>query len=173
MILCDRRMHGKGSLFAGLKKMNFIKTVGSCIRYCWVLPVSCIGIVLLPFVILSGGAVVIAAGVIEAEGGITSSLLSRLHPHAPIDAITIGHVIFGRNRDSLVRCRNHERVHIRQYERWGPFFPVLYLLSSAMAIIRGEDPYRSNIFEQEAFSVGGMREGDEGTYMTKQKGGCS
>jgi len=134
--------------------MNFIKTVGLCIRYCWALPVSCIGIVLLPFVILSGGAVVIAAGVIEAEGAITSFLLSRLH----IDAIAIGHVVFGRNRDSLIRCRSHERVHVRQYERWGPLFPVLYLLSSGAALVRGRDPYRDNRFEQEALRVSGLME---------------
>ena len=137
-----------------MKKINFIKTVGSCIRYCWVLPVSCIGIVLLPFIILSGGAVVIAAGVIEAEGAIASFLLSRLH----IDAIAIGHVIFGRNRDSLIRCRNHERVHVRQYERWGPLFPVLYLLSSAAAMVRGLHPYRDNRFEKEAFRVSSLME---------------
>ena len=137
-----------------MKKINFIKTVGSCIRYCWVLPVSCIGIVLLPFIILSGGAVVIVAGVIEAEGAIASFLLSRLH----IDAIAIGHVIFGRNRDSLIRCRNHERVHVRQYERWGPLFPVLYLLSSAAAMVRGLHPYRDNRFEKEAFRVSSLME---------------
>jgi hypothetical protein len=112
--------------------------------------------VLLPFVILSGGAVIIAAGVIEAEGAIVSFLLSRLH----IDAIAIGHVVFGRNRDSLIRCRNHERVHVRQYERWGPLFPVLYLLSSVAALVRGLDPYRDNRFEQEAFRVSGVMETD-------------
>jgi len=137
-----------------MEKVNFIRTVGLCLRYCWVLPVSCIGILLLPFVILSGGAVVVAAGVIEAEGAITSFLLSRLH----IDAIAIGHVVFGRNRDSLIRCRSHERVHVRQYERWGPLFPFLYLLSSAAALVRGLDAYRDNRFEQEAFRVSGLME---------------
>ncbi len=135
-----------------MEKVNFIRTVGLCLRYCWVFPVSCIGILLLPFVILSGGAVVVAAGVIEAEGAITSFLLSRLH----IDAIAIGHVVFGRNRDSLIRCRSHERVHVRQYERWGPLFPFLYLLSSAAALVRGLDPYRDNRFEQEAFRASGV-----------------
>jgi hypothetical protein len=113
-----------------MKKMNFIKTLVLCNRYCWALPVSCIDIVLLPF------------------------LLSRLN----IDAMAIGHVVFGRNRDSLIRCRNHERVHVRQYERWGPLFPVLYLLSSAAALLRGLHPYRDNRFEQEAFRVSGLME---------------
>jgi hypothetical protein len=54
-----------------------------------------------------------------------------------------------------MRCRNHERVHVRQYERWGPLFPPLYLLSSAAALVRGMDPYRDNRFEQEAFRASG------------------
>jgi len=149
--------HGRRPLFSGRKKMSFMRAAGLCIRYCWVLPVSCVGILLLPFVILSGGAVAVASGVIEAEGAMASSLLSRLH----IDAIAIGHVVFSRNRDSLIRCRNHERVHVRQYERWGPLFPFLYLLSSAVALVRGLDPYRDNRFEQEAFRVSGLMETSE------------
>ena len=127
--------------------MKFIKTLDPCLRYFWALPVSCIGLALLPFVIVSGGAIVIVKGVIEAEGALASFLLSRLH----IDSIAIGHVVFGQNRDSLARCRDHELVHVRQCERWGPLFPILYLLSSATALLRGLDPYRDNRFEQEAF----------------------
>lgn len=141
-----------------VRKVNSMKAVGSFLRYCWVLPVSFIGIALLPFVIVSGGAVSFTAGIIEAEGGILPFLLSRLRPHAQIDAITIGHVVLGQNRGSLIRCRDHERVHVRQYERWGPLFPVLYLLSSAAALARGLDPYWDNRFEQEAFSVSGSAE---------------
>lgn len=132
-------------------KVNFVKALGQFFRYCWVLPVSCIGMVLVPFVIVSGGTVSLAAGVIEAEGGILPWLLSRIRPYVTIDAMTIGHVILGQNRESLIRCRDHERVHVRQYERWGLFFLPLYLLSSAVALFRGMDPYRDNRFEREAF----------------------
>lgn len=135
--------------------MKIIKTLGSFLRYCWVLPVSIIGILLIPLVIFSGGSISVTAGVIEAEGGILPLLLSRRRPHFTIAALTIGHVIIGQNRESLTRCRNHEHVHVRQYERWGPLFPPLYLLSSAAALISGMDPYRDNIFEQEAFSATG------------------
>ena len=45
---------------------------------------------------------------------------------------------------------------VRQYERWGPIFPFLYLLSSAAALVCGLDPYRDNRFEQEAFRVSGL-----------------
>jgi len=144
-------MHFTALFLRGITKVNFVKALVSFFRYCWVFPVSCIGIVLVAFVIVSGGAVRIAAGVIEAEGGILPFLLSRLCPNFTIDAMTIGHVILGQNRESLMRCRDHERVHVRQYERWGLFFLPLYLLSSAAALVRGMDAYRDNRFEQEAF----------------------
>lgn len=135
--------------------MIFLNIIGSFFRYCWVLPVSCLGLVLIPFVIISGGAVWFRDGVIEAEGGILSFLLSRLLSRFDIDALAIGHVILGQNQDSLNRCRDHEQVHVKQYERWGLFFPLLYLLFSAVALARGLDPYRDNRFEQEAFRSSG------------------
>ena len=136
--------------------MKFIRILVSFLRYCWALPVSCIGILLVLFVIFSGGKVSVTAGVIEAEGGILHFLLSRRR-YFKIDVLTIGHVIIGHNSESLARCRHHEHVHVRQYERWGPFFPFLYLLSSAAALVRGMDPYRDNRFEQEAFRASGER----------------
>lgn len=131
--------------------MSRMKSLGAFFRYGWVLPVSCIGLLLIPAVLLSGGTVSITEGVIEAEGGILPFLLSRHNLHCTIEALTLGHVVIGLNRESLMRCRNHERVHVRQYERWGLFFPVLYLLSSAAVRARGMDPYRDNRFEREAF----------------------
>jgi tetratricopeptide (TPR) repeat protein len=47
--------------------------------------------------------------------------------------------------------REHERVHVRQYERWGPLFIPLYLAAAAIAWWKGLDPYRDNPFEREAF----------------------
>jgi hypothetical protein len=119
---------------------------------------SCVGVLVVPFVLASGGTVSFYAGIIEAEGGILAPILSLMFSRFPIDAITVGHVILACSRESLIRCRAHERVHVKQYERWGVIFPLLYLASSAMAIIRGKDPYRNNIFEQEAFSTTGQDE---------------
>lgn len=132
-----------------------LKAWGSFIRYVWALPVSCFGIVLIPFVILSGGTFRIVSGVIEAEGGMIPFLLSRLCPRFGIAAMTIGHVIIGRDQESLMRCRQHELIHVRQYERWGLLFPLLYLLSSGAALVRGKDLYRNNRFEEEAFHASG------------------
>jgi hypothetical protein len=124
-------------------------------KYLWALPISCIGIAVVPFVLASGGTVSISSGIIEAEGGILAPILSSIIRRFPIEAITIGHVVLGRTRLSLARYRVHELIHVRQYERWGPIFPFLYFTSSMMATVRGKDPYRDNIFEQEAFSATG------------------
>ena len=44
----------------------------------------------------------------------------------------------------------HERVHVRQCERWGPFFVPAYLLAMLATRIMGGNPYWDNPFEAEA-----------------------
>jgi cardiolipin synthase len=66
-------------------------------------------------------------------------------------AMTLGHVVLGVNRLALDETRDHERVHVRQVERWGPAFIPAYLFASVLAWWRGEDPYLDNHFEREAF----------------------
>ncbi|HWP20625.1 MAG TPA: signal peptide prediction [Burkholderiaceae bacterium] len=68
----------------------------------------------------------------------------------PFAAITLGHVVLGVDPVALARVRGHERVHVRQYERYGPFLVPLYLLASAWVWVRGGHPYRDNPFEREA-----------------------
>ncbi|MDO8964417.1 MAG: hypothetical protein Q7W30_08015 [Coriobacteriia bacterium] len=46
----------------------------------------------------------------------------------------------------------HEHVHVRQYERWGPFFLPAYAISSLVQLARGGDPYRDNRFERQAYA---------------------
>jgi hypothetical protein len=67
-----------------------------------------------------------------------------------ITAITLGHVVLAQSEADLVRTRAHERIHVRQYERWGPFFPALYLVASLIAFLEGGDAYFDNRFEREA-----------------------
>jgi hypothetical protein len=40
---------------------------------------------------------------------------------------------------------------VRQYERWGGFFPLVYVGASLVVLLSGGDPYRDNPFEREAF----------------------
>ncbi len=68
-------------------------------------------------------------------------------------AMTFGHVVFGQTAAALEITRAHERVHVRQYERWGITFVPVYLLISAFLYFRGRDGYRENRFEVEAYAV--------------------
>ena len=65
--------------------------------------------------------------------------------------MTLGHVVLGRSAAALDVCREHEMVHVRQYERWGPVFIPAYLLCSLVLLMRGRDAYRENPFEREAY----------------------
>ena len=61
-------------------------------------------------------------------------------------AITFGHVVL--SIDELDDATlTHERVHVRQYERWGPLFVPAYLLATVATKLRGGHHYRDNPFE--------------------------
>jgi hypothetical protein len=126
--------------------------------YLWVMPVS-LPALLLALLARAGGAQVRwREGVLEACGGFLPALLATVYPPMPIAAITLGHVVLAQHQEDLERTRAHERVHVRQYERWGGFFPLIYLSASFAVMLRGGDPYRDNPFEREAFGGGGKRE---------------
>jgi hypothetical protein len=66
--------------------------------------------------------------------------------------MTLGHVVLGRDVELLDVTRAHERVHVRQCERWGPLFVPVYLLSSLTVWLKGGRPYEDNFLEREAFA---------------------
>jgi len=68
-------------------------------------------------------------------------------------------VVIGRSVAALDLTRAHERVHVRQCHRWGPLFIPAYLLASAIACLRKQDPYRANPFEREAYAISEARQG--------------
>lgn len=116
--------------------------------YLWAAPCSLVGLLLaLPGLLLGGSAKVID-GVVEISlaGFLRRAGLARL----PFRAITFGHVVIGASRSSLGRYRAHERIHVRQYERWGPGFFLAYPLSSLLQLLRGRNPYWHNHFEVQA-----------------------
>ncbi len=125
------------------------------LAYAWASPTSLVGL-LLGLLALPGGRWRRVDGVLEASGG----WLPRLLRLAPIGggaaAITFGHVVLGRDEAALARTREHERVHVRQSERWGPFFLPAYLLVAGWLIVRRKNPYRDHPFEVAA------REGERG-----------
>ena len=69
--------------------------------------------------------------------------------------MTLGHVVLGQSAESLDFSREHELVHVRQYERWGPVFLPAYFLSSLIAWAQGKNPYYDNAFEREAYGQAG------------------
>jgi hypothetical protein len=120
------------------------------LRYLWALPNTAIGLVLTAFVLLTRGRAQVVDGVLEVHGGIATDALVRLPIAGGAAAITFGHVVIARDRVMLRITRSHERVHVRQYERWGPFFLPAYLLASCWAFMLGEGGYEGNWFEREA-----------------------
>lgn len=118
----------------------------------WAAPVSLAALPFAAAAALTGGECRRRGGVLESCGGVLAPILARGVAGFSADAITLGHVVLARDMRSLERTRGHERVHVRQYERWGALFPLLYLASSAAALLRGASAYRDNAFEREAFS---------------------
>ena len=117
------------------------------LRYLWVLPATLVGLCFAVVAYAFGARLQRVDGVLEVAGG----RLARLKPRIPFQAVTLGHVIIGLDRDVLAICRKHEHVHVRQYERWGVFFFALYLASSLIAVLSGRHPYWDNHFEREAY----------------------
>jgi hypothetical protein len=119
--------------------------------YLWVFPTTLLGLLFAPF----SGGVRIVDGVIEINGGL-SALFLRYCTLVPggASAMTLGHVVIARTAQLHELTRTHERVHVRQCERWGPLFIPAYLVASLVAKLRGGDAYRDNPFEREAYAKG-------------------
>lgn len=95
----------------------------------------------------------IVQGALEIHGGLAGFFLRCCVPlRGGASAMTLGHVVLGRDRRLLNLTRSHERVHVRQYERWGPLFIPAYGIASFILLLRGRRPYEENPFEREAFN---------------------
>jgi hypothetical protein len=122
-------------------------------RYLWASPATVIGLGAAALAVASGGSTRIVNGVLEVEGGFIRFILSRCTPlRGGASAMTLGHVVIARNRKLLEQTRAHERVHVRQCERWGPLFIPAYFAASLLAWVRGQRPYLDNHFEREAYA---------------------
>jgi hypothetical protein len=123
----------------------------------WAAPYTLLGLVLGFFGLCTGGRARIRAGVVEFYGGGVKWLLNRFLGQFTL-AITFGHTILGQTDAALDISREHELVHVRQYERWGPFMGVAYLGCSLVLWLMGRRPYRDNPFEREAYRKAGDEE---------------
>lgn len=123
-------------------------------RYVWASPATLIGLLAVFLGWLTGGSTQVVRGVIEVHGGLVTTFLRHGLPLLGSGAaMTLGHVILGRDVECLDDCRNHEHVHVRQYERWGPFFLPAYIGASVYLWLRGRDPYLDNPFERDAYRI--------------------
>lgn len=114
----------------------------SILGYVWAAPCSAVGLVPAALILLSGGSAMIRSGVLEIA-------VSRIAVTTPFyfGAITLGHVVIGRDERVLEQVRIHELEHVRQYECWGLFFFLAYPASSLYQLLRGRNPYWFNHFE--------------------------
>jgi hypothetical protein len=119
--------------------------------YAWASPNTAIGLLLGCAMALLGARARAIRGVLEFSGGWIGSRLCHPASRFPFRAITFGHVILGTDAAALDAARDHEHVHVRQYEVWGPFFLPAYLTSSAWQLACGRRGYRDNWFERQAF----------------------
>jgi hypothetical protein len=122
--------------------------------YLWAGPTTVIGLLLTALALATGGRATVVDGVLESSGGFAAFFLRRCTLlEGGATAMTLGHVVLGRDQAALDRTRRHERVHVRQVERWGPFFLPAYLIASIVAMARGRHPYRDNAFEVQAYAI--------------------
>jgi hypothetical protein len=101
--------------------------------------------------VLTGGRMQRIGKVIEFHGGAIEALLRRAPVIGGAAAITFGHTVLARTLADLEATREHELVHVAQYERWGLFFIPAYLGCSLWLWCRGKHPYWDNPFEREAY----------------------
>ena len=92
-------------------------------------------------------------GTLEFHGGFSRWLADN----RGFMAMTLGHVIIGRDPLCLDTCRDHEQAHVRQVERWGAAFIPAYIAASVLAWARGQDYYLDNWFERDARRACGER----------------
>jgi hypothetical protein len=114
--------------------------------YLWAGPTTVLGLAVAGLSWATGGSMAWVAGVLEVWGGAARIVLQVANSRA----MTLGHVVLGRDRFALRVTRAHERAHVRQAEHWGPLFIPAYLAASVWAALRGENYYHGNWFEIDA-----------------------
>ena len=135
-------------------------------RYAWASPNTLVGLAFVPVALMPSFGrprsrwrtlgvpprLRVVDGVLELHGPWIAMLLRRAVPiEGGALAMTFGHVVVARDGRALEVSRAHERVHVRQSERWGPLFIPAYLVASAWAWWRGRGAYEGNAFEVEAY----------------------
>ena len=117
----------------------------------WASPWTLFGLLVGGLGLATGGRVQRAGRVLEFSGGFATVFLRVFPLVRGASAVTFGHTVLGRSPSLLADCRQHEQVHVRQYERWGPLFVPAYLLCWLVLWLSGRNAYFDNPFERQAF----------------------
>jgi VIT1/CCC1 family predicted Fe2+/Mn2+ transporter len=125
-----------------------MRRIGRPLVYVWAAPTSAVGLTAGLLTLGTGGRVQVRRGTLEFHGGFARWFLERRVVGA--SAMTLGHVIIGRDPRCLDACREHEQAHVRQVERWGGLFLPAYVFASLLAWRRGDHYYLDNWFERDA-----------------------
>ncbi|MFZ5484540.1 MAG: hypothetical protein ACOZB0_09950 [Pseudomonadota bacterium] len=127
------------------------------LAYLWAAPNSLLGVL----GGLDGRGWRVRRGVLEIADAWLPKVLG-----AQVQAVTLGHVILARDARALGVWREHERMHVRQYEWLGPLFLPAYGLLGVWTWLRGRHPYREHPLEVESGrrslrGMGGREGGDQ------------
>ena len=121
------------------------------LAYAWAFPTTLLGLFFVPEAWFTG-RVRCVNGVLEVHGRLARFFLTHCTLlEGGASAMTLGHVVLARDQQLLDATRQHERVHVRQCERWGPLFIPAYIVFGAVAWFRGLRAYEDNPFEREAY----------------------
>ena len=126
--------------------MNVLKVT----KLVWASPCSAVGLALAAFALAAGGKARWASGALEVTYRDCRASCGKLAQTLPFRGIVFGHVILAVTREELATIGAHERVHVEQYERWGPFFLIAYVASSLWQLLKRRSPYWHNYFEIQA-----------------------
>jgi hypothetical protein len=127
------------------------------LRFVWASPYTLLGLLLGGIGVSTGGTAQVRGRTIEFYGGAVTWFVAHLPQGPSTLALTLGHTILGQTDTALDIARDHELVHVRQFERWGPFMGPAYLLASLVLWFRGRRAYRDNPFEREAYDKKGNK----------------
>jgi hypothetical protein len=109
-----------------------------------------VGLVLAALPLCLGGSARWSACALEVTYRPNQAGCGKLANWLPFRAIAFGHVIIAVTQQELAVLGPHERVHVEQYESWGPLFFLAYPAASVWQLLNGRDPYWHNYFEVQA-----------------------
>ena len=122
----------------------------SFVKLLWALPCSVVGLLLALLPLALGGRAKVVAGALEVTYRQRLASCGKLALRLPFRGIVFGQVILAVTQEELTLIGPHERVHVEQYEHWGPVFFLAYPASSLWQLVRGRSPYWCNYFEVQA-----------------------